>query len=103
MTTCSKCRGKGYYLDRLSGDLVKVKCEQCNGGKKKDGYPCYGYHDFVPVDVLWLDVWGAMSDGKKAKVGWVVLACKCGGVKTVRASLRTGKSLLEEYQMLKKA
>ena len=66
--------------------------------KKDDCYPCYGYHDFVPVDVLWLKLWGVMGEDKKPKVGWVVLACKCGAVKTVKAKLLTGKLILEEYQ-----
>ena len=69
---------------------------------KKDGHPCYGYHDFVPVDVLWLKLWGAMSYGNPPKVGWVVLACKCGAVKTVRAHLTTKNVLLMEYLKLTK-
>jgi len=60
-------------------------------------------HNYVPVDVLWLSLWASMSRSEKAKVGWVVLACKCGAVKTVRAYLETGKSLLVEHQRLTKA
>lgn len=66
-------------------------------------------HNFVPVDVLWINLWGAMKGDpmytcrppRPPKVGWVVLACKCGAVKVVKARLVNGKSMLEEYQKMK--
>lgn len=65
-------------------------------------------HKFVPVEVLWLKLWGVMQGDvlyktpKPPKVGWVVLACECGAVKTVRARLTTGKTILAQYQKLNK-
>ena len=49
-------------------------------------------HDFVPVDVTWKNYWIV----KERKPNHVVLACSCGKVKLVDATLVKNKVTLSE-------
>jgi len=59
-------------------------------------------HDYIPVDVLWLDVWSALSSGKNPKPFMVVTACECGAVKLIPAKLKDKKKVVEYYKNRKK-
>lgn len=56
-------------------------------------------HKFVPVDVIWFGLWGSMNADKLPKVGYVVSACACGVVKTVKATKLIGaRNMLQDYK-----
>jgi hypothetical protein len=42
--------------------------------------------EFVPVDVTWINYWTGWHK-EKAKPKHVVLACKCGNVKLIKANV----------------
>lgn len=54
-------------------------------------------HDYVPVEILWLSIWGNLGKGKKPTVLWVATACECGAIKLVPAKLKNSKKELVEY------
>lgn len=58
-------------------------------------------HKMVPVDVLWLKIWGAMNAGKLPKPRYVVLACKCGAVELkVATQVKGARKILQDYQKI---